>query len=142
MKRFKNENGAITVVVIITILFIVSFLITTLAILSNKVRTQKEIISQTRKTYESTKTMEEIYNSFTTNDGVIPIFTAEQLLKIGSGNTVDVNGKFYTFTNDATYILMNDLTYSGTVISKSFEGALIGNRTFNKTSKEFRGMYL
>ena len=64
MKRFKNQNGAITIITLVTILFMVSFLISAYAIAANKAKTQKEIVAETKETYESKQTMEEIYNSY------------------------------------------------------------------------------
>ena len=63
MKNLKNEKGAITILVLVSILFMLSFLISTYVIIANKVQTQKEIINETKKTYE-TETAEEVYNNF------------------------------------------------------------------------------
>ena len=46
MKSFRNEKGAITILVLVSILFMVSFLITSYIITANKVQTQKEIIQE------------------------------------------------------------------------------------------------
>ena len=128
-KKLKSQKGAITILVLVSVLFMVSFLITTQIIGANKVKNQKEIINRTREIYESNKSMEEIYDSFTSDSGVIPIYTSAQLSNIGSGNTVFVrqNGKYYNFANDAIYILMDDLGYDENNISKTFEGYLEGN---------------
>ncbi len=114
MKNLKKENGAITVVTLVTILFIVSFLMSSYIIVANKVKTQKEMLNETKKVYESTSTMEEIYNSYFRNGNVIPIYTVDQLLLIGKGQkNVNVNGKYYDFNNseDIIYVLMNDLSF-------------------------------
>lgn len=65
MKNIKKEEGAITIITLVTILFIVSFLISSYIIVANKVRIQKEIVSEIGKIYEPKSTMEEIYNSYT-----------------------------------------------------------------------------
>ena len=109
MKRFKNENGAITILVLTSILFMVSFLISTYVIVANRVQIQKEIISEIRRTYEPEKSLEEIYNSYFDEDGIIPIYIEEQLLAIGTGEKLNINGKIYTFSNDAVYMLKNDI---------------------------------
>lgn len=88
MKKLKNEKGAITILVLISILFMLSFLISAYAILSNKVKSQKEIISKTRDIYNNTESMEEIYNSYFGNDNLIPIYNAEQFKKL---TTLDPN---------------------------------------------------
>ena len=126
----KNENGGITILVLVSILFMISFLITSYVITANKVQTQKEIIQETRKIYESQRSMEEIYNSYFDQYGIIPIYTAEQLMSIGSNELIcisEANGKYYTFSNDAIYILMNDIECEQDEISKSFEGKLEDN---------------
>ena len=113
MKKLKNEKGAITILVLVSILFMVSFLISSYAIVANKLKTQKEMISQTREIYNSTKSMEEIYNSFFI-DNVIPIYTVDQLLAIGTETSIIINGEYYNFSNnDSTmYMLMNDLSFN------------------------------
>lgn len=122
MKKLKNEKGAITILVLVSILFMVSFLISSYAIVANKVKTQKEMISQTRDIYNSTKSMEEIYNSYFSNDAIIPIYTAEQFKKITTldennpllkGEIEDVmineEGKIYKYSIDSVYVLMNNI---------------------------------
>ena len=54
-------------------------------------------------------TPEEAYQKYMGNE-VIPIKTASQLLKIGSGETVIIDGKAYTFNEGCTYVLKNDIT--------------------------------
>lgn len=110
MNNLKNEKGAITILVLVSILFMVSFLITSYIIVSNKVQAQREIINQTKEIYETGKSMEEIYNSYFMEDEIIPIYTNEQYLKIGSNEVVGVErtNKYYTFSETSTYILMDD----------------------------------
>jgi len=113
MKKLKSENGAITIIVIVSVLFFVSFLISSYVIIANKVQTQKEIIAETKKVYETTSSMEDIYNSYFSNDEIIPIYTVEQLLSIGEEDKqISIDGKYYTFTNASSYILKNDLEFS------------------------------
>lgn len=82
MKKIKNEEGAITILVLVSVLFMVSFLISSYAIVANKVKAQKEIVSQTRDIYNNTENIQGIYNSYFSNDNIIPIYTAEQFRKI------------------------------------------------------------
>lgn len=127
MKKFKSNRGAITILVLVTVLFFIAFLISLYIIISNKVQTQKEFISQTRKIYKSDKTMEEIYNSYFSNNEVIPIYTAEQFKKIttldenntllGENATEQVivneeNGKIYEYSAKGVYVLKNDIYLS------------------------------
>lgn len=114
MKKVKSEKGIITLITLVTVLFMLSFLISSYVIVSNKVKTQKEMMNETKKIYEPTITMEEIYKSYFSNDKIIPIYNAEQLLQIGKiQENVNINGKFYNFTNDenAVYVLMNDIEF-------------------------------
>lgn len=114
MKKLKNEKGAITILVLVSILFMVSFLISTYAIVANKVKSQKEMISQIRETYENRSTMQEIYDSYFISDEVIPVYTAKQFNKIGTGENIYVEekGKIYQFNSDAHYLLMNDINFA------------------------------
>lgn len=114
MKKIKDEKGAITMIVLVTIVFMVSFLMTSYALIANKVKTQKEILAETKAIYEPKLSMEEIYNSYYTSDNIIPISTVEQLLAIGSNEKISIDGKVYTFSNieDAIYLLKNDLEFS------------------------------
>lgn len=124
MKKLKSNRGAITILVLVTVLFFIAFLISLYIIISNKVQTQKEFISQTRKIYESDKTMEEIYNSYFSNDEVIPIYTADHFRKITTldeNNPLleenatekvivnEENGKIYEYSAKSVYILKNDI---------------------------------
>ena len=114
MKNVKSEKGAITILVLVSVLFMVSFLISAYVIIANKVQTQKEIIADTKRVYENKSTMEEVYNSYFSNSNAVPIYTAEQLLMMGNGpKNVNINGKYYDFNNDesTTYVLMNDIKF-------------------------------
>ena len=127
IKRKNSEKGAITILVLVSMLFMVSFLITMQVIASNKVKSQKEILDRTRQIYESDKSMEEIYNMHMGDSDIIPIYNEEQLLNIASNNATLVNGKYYIFSDDSIYILMNDLEINQNSISKSFIGNFEGN---------------
>ncbi len=115
MKILNNQKGAITIITLVSILFMVSFLVSSYVIISNKSKEQQEMVEETRRIYESASTMEEIYNSYFDSSELIPIYTVEQLLSIGSDKVITIsqnNGKIYTFSKDANYILMNDLEFS------------------------------
>ena len=62
MKRLKSEKGVITMITLVTVLFMISFLISSYIIVANKVRTQKEMMAETKSIYEPKSTMEEILN--------------------------------------------------------------------------------
>lgn len=131
MKNLKNEKGAITILVVVSILFMISFLITSYIIISNKVQAQKEIVSQTKEIYETGKSMEEIYSSYFNNDNIIPIYTEEQLLNIGNEQKYNINGKIYSFlnTNEVTYMLMNDIEFSSIELELEEDWIPFGNNS-------------
>ena len=108
MKSLKNEKGAITIIVLVSVLLFTTFLITSYMIISNKIKSQKEIIEETRKIYE-TETQEEAYSSFFSSIKTIPIYTNNQYLSIALGERILINQKYFTFTEDSSYVLMNDL---------------------------------
>ena len=80
----KKDRGSITIITLVTILFMLSFLISTYMIISNRRQAQTEIKRETQEIYESdTENIDAIYNSYFAGEGeVIPIYTEEQLLKI------------------------------------------------------------
>ena len=133
MKKLNDEKGAIAMLALITVLFIASFLISAYVIISNKVQTQKEVVSQTKDVYESGKSMAEIYNSYFDSENIIPIYTAEQLLKVGSAEKVNINGKIYDFlnTNAVTYILMEDIEFDSIALELESDWEPLGaNQSF------------
>lgn len=115
MKTLKSENGAITILVLVSVLFMVSFLISSYVIIANKVQAQKEVIQETRRIYESGKSLEEIYNSYFNVENIIPIYTVEQLMMMGEGAlNVNIDGKYYNFENNENtiYVLMNNIEFN------------------------------
>lgn len=110
MKKLKSQNGAIAIIVLVSVLFLTMFLISSYMVISNKLKTQKDVIDQTRQIYENYD-LAEIYNSFF-NNGVIPIYSNDEYLAIGKNERViipELGGKYYDFTDSSNYILMNDL---------------------------------
>lgn len=134
MNKFKSEKGAITLLVLITMLFIVSFLITMYIITANKVEAQIERTEQIKETYNNVEDAESVYNSYFGGD-VINIYTVEQLLQIGSKEKIVINGKVYTFTGSATYVLMEDLVFDvdnyTSILGTNTDWTPIGNTTYN-----------
>lgn len=110
MKKLKSQNGAIAIIVLVSVLFLTMFLISSYMVISNKLKTQKEVIDQTRQIYENYD-LAEIYNSFF-NNGAIPIYSNNEYLSVGKNEKIiipELGGKYYEFTDSANYILMNDL---------------------------------
>ncbi len=134
----KKENGSITIITLTTVLFMIAFLLSTYTIISNRRQAQVEIKKETAKIYEEdVERIDEMYDSyFASSDEEIPIYTAEQLFKIATGNTVAVDEKLYIFSKDSKYVLMNNITFDAeeyaTKYSEAFEktSAQIGIDTY------------
>jgi len=139
MKNLKNEKGAITLVVLVTMLFLISFLMSAYMIVSNRAQKQQEISKEIQQIYSNDQDLNEIYNSYINND-IIPIYTVEQLLKIGSGEQLLINNKYCEMTWDATYALMNDLEFD---VSSAEVSAILGGNdwTSMNNNTNFKGHF-
>lgn len=130
MNKLKSEKGAITLLVLVTMLFIISFLITTHIIVSNKYQVQLARSREISKVYNNVGDAENAYQGLFSSDP-IKIKTVEELLKIGSGETRTIDEKMYVFSTDAAYILMNDISFKEsdyTGLLDSQEWTPIGDR--------------
>lgn len=124
MKNIKSEKGAITVLVLISMLFIISFLITMHIMVSNKLQGQLQRSKDIRETYNNIGEANNIYNSLIAQNTItITIENAEQLLSIGSNSNIAINGKMYTFSATAGYILMRDIQFDAGDYTELLEGA-------------------
>ena len=96
-----------------------------------KVKVVKKIIDEKLGTYQVSVYSEvSSYDIDTSNYKFIPITNAEELSKIGSGETVTVNGKDYEFKADKNYQLQNDIDLAGinwTPIKDEYAGIFDGN---------------
>lgn len=82
---------------------------------SIKRQTEEEATKQAQELYGS-EGEETVYQQYFA-EGAIPIYTAEQLAKIGSDEYIVINemgGLRYHFTSDAFYVLMGDIETGGT----------------------------
>ena len=108
----KKEKGAITLFVLLAMMFFVMALVSLFLVASSRAKLEKQITGQIQDSYQEDANT--VYNSYFGGE-VVPIYTAEQLLKIGSGEKNRINeenGKIYTFSKDATYVLKNNLEFS------------------------------
>ncbi len=65
----KKEKGAITIITLVTVLFMLAFLISTYSIITNRRQAQAEIRSEMKKIYEKeVNNVEEVYNSYFANE--------------------------------------------------------------------------
>lgn len=109
----KKERGAITILTLVTILFIISFLVSTFVIITNRRQAQAEIKKKTQEIYESDIGQEEqIYKSYFAHESeVVPIYTAEQLFKVGTGDFIVSDNKIFKCTADADYKLASNIVF-------------------------------
>lgn len=110
--QMKSKKGSITLFVLFAGLFFIMFLSAMLMYGSIKKQTEAEATKKTAEIYGS-KEQDEIYNSYF-GEGAVPIYSKEQLLKIASGENVQINeegGKIYNFAPNSTYVLKNDIEF-------------------------------
>jgi len=108
MKNFKNEKGAITILVLVTMLFLLAFLMSAYMIVSNRAKKQREISNEIEQLYSQSENLVDVYNSYFNNE-IIPIYNETDFSKIGIEDYYIINGKYCEMTWSATYALMNDL---------------------------------
>lgn len=110
----KKERGAITLITLATILFMIAFLISTFTIIMNRRQAQAEIKKETKEIYESeVEKAEEIYNSyFAEKNSQIPIKSASHLSKIRTGKNIVVSGKIYKCSEEAEYNISDTLEWT------------------------------
>ena len=106
-RKLKSEKGAITMIVLVSVLFIMAFLISLYIRVANKAQASAETTKQIAQKYNNLDELNSIYEKV--EDKVIPIKTREQLEKIGSGEQVLIDGKIYTYSSDGYYTLVNDI---------------------------------
>ena len=114
MKRnLKSEKGAITLVVLIGMLFLTAFLMSMYIQIANRAQSSAETTKQIEERYNNLNEANTIYDNYFANTDIIPIYTKEQLAKVGSGEQVLINSKVYTFSTDGYYTIENDLDLGG-----------------------------
>ena len=160
-KNLKSEKGAISLIALVTVLFIMSFLMSMYIILSNRAQSSAETTAEIARRYNNIGDAQSIYNSYLPDENIIPITSVEQLKLMGSDEKIEINGKYYTYSNDGYYILLNDLDLGGydsannvwlndkqwTPLSSEFTGYLDGlghtirGLYINNTSNDYQGLF-
>lgn len=107
----KNQKGAITLITLGTVIFIIAFLLSSFVIISNRLQAQAEIKKETKNLYaKDLNNMDKIYKSyFPTEVALVPVTNAEQLLSIGSGKDFVIDGKIYNYASNKNYNLKNNI---------------------------------
>lgn len=118
MKNIKNQKGAISLFVILAMLFFLAFILGAYSIASRRNSAQLETVRETAKIYSSGVDANSLYDSMlaTTPNTTIPITTFEQLKeakRVQENATLQtnytINGKLYTYKKGASYVLANDI---------------------------------
>lgn len=112
--NLKSEKGAITLVVLIGMLFLAAFLMSVYIQIANRAQSSAETTKQIEDRYNNLNEANIIYDSYFADTDIIPIYTKEQLAKVGSGEQILINSKVYTFSKDGYYTIQNDLNLGGT----------------------------
>ncbi len=113
MRKIKESKGAASLFVLISGLFFISFILSILMLASAKRQSQIQIGKHTQEIYNELN-QDKINNV----KNIVPIYTVDQLLKIGSGEEIAIseeNGRKYVFSPNAYYVLNSDveLEYNG-----------------------------
>lgn len=126
MKKLKSENGAIAILVLISLVFLTTFLISSYVIMSNKMQSQRKVISDTKDIYENYD-LNQMYESYfdKSRDGLPD--NVEQLEYIEStgtqyidtgvfpSNNLKINIKVCYTNSNALYMLGSDNAYNAGV---------------------------
>ena len=110
-KKLSSQRGAISLFVMLSMLFFLMFMLGAYTIVSRRNQAQIQATTELRTIYSATAMDQSSkYNEkFVAEDEVIPISNAKEFSLIGTGNTFSKNGKIYTCTSDRKYQLSNDI---------------------------------
>lgn len=127
MKNIKNEKGSLALFVTIAMLFFMAFLLALFLSTTNEQKTQLAVTARIKEIYEKdVNNIDEIYNTFIGTEEYIPIYTAEQLKKVGTGESVYIAeiGKYYTFSLNSKYILKNNIELNKNKYTMAEDGTI------------------
>ena len=111
MQKIKNQNGAISLFVMLSMLFFLMFMLGAYTIVLKRNQVQTQTTTQLKSLYSSTATDQtsKYAGRFAESTEVIPISNAVEFSLIGTGNSFEQNGKIYTCGTDKKYQLTNDI---------------------------------
>lgn len=106
----KNQKGAISVFVVVTMLFFLITIVGVYTIASKRAQTQTESVELVKGKYYTEGEEQALYQQKVSNAITnLPIYTKEQLWSVGTGKKVEMEGTVYIFSATATYDLKNDI---------------------------------
>ena len=123
MKKLKSENGAIAILVLISLVFLTTFLISSYVIMSNKMQSQRKVISDTKDIYENYD-LNQMYESYFDKSRDGQPDNVEQLEYIEStgtqyidtgvfpSNNLKINIKACYTNSNSSYMLGSDNAYN------------------------------
>ena len=116
----KNQNGAISLFVLVSMLFFLTFMLGIFTLVNRRNVLQTENLKETQKIYSNKQSAAEQYDSLfnSANNSYVPVTNLEQLnvIKQVADNTNSngsisylIDGKVYEYSKDANYVLQNDI---------------------------------
>ena len=108
MFNLKSEKGSVVVYVIVTMIVFTIICVAIFIRSSNKQQMQMETLDKLQELYSSSETAEDVYKKHIGGD-VIPIYTQEQFLAIGSGTVMMINNTSYKLSKGLTYYLQSNI---------------------------------
>lgn len=152
MQKIKNQNGAISLFVMLSMLFFLMFMLGAYTIVLKRNQVQIQTTTQLKSLYSSTATDQtsKYAGRFAESTEVIPISNAVEFSLIGTGNSFEQNGKIYTCGTDKKYQLTNDIIIDidNDIAEKSFNfteyllyGGKIDSKTISIDTAEHQIMY-
>lgn len=131
-RKLKSQKGAISVFVVMAMLFFLFTVLGVYMITSKRAQTQSESIDMIQNKYYEEGEEKEKYDSKLATDGkIIPIYSKEQFWSIGTNEKVEIEEKIYTFSPTAVYQLQNDIIIN---IKTDLTKAKFNQYTINKNN--------
>ncbi len=113
MKRdkLKNQKGAISLFVMLSMMFFLMFMLGAYTIVNRRNQSQVQATTKLRSLYSSNASnLKEKYAAkFASNDEVIPISNYTELCLYGTGKSFERDGKIYTCDTGKQYQLTSDI---------------------------------
>ncbi len=127
MKNIKNQKGAISLFVMLAMLFFLAFILGIYTLTTRRSAAQLEAVKETQAIYKKGANANSTYDSMLIGtDSVIPITTTEQIKTVKAVSTSSsttkylIDGNVYTYKKGASYRLENDIIFD-------FETEITGN---------------